>query len=140
MLMTLQIMGETSNRWDKKFDVKFPALNWIAIVARDLQHMHALNIVHGHLITENIRVGPKAVDALKAFYENSNGINPPTDLDLKIIDVEQLEAYKSGFYHLPPECLGEVPAPFCKATDVWSFGVLCWRVLTLGGHPWYSGF
>ena len=41
---------------------------------------------------------------------------------------------------LAPESIEFAPAriEFTHASDVWSFGITCWEILTLGGKPWHD--
>lgn len=129
----LQKIGETEDRWEKKFDPKRPGLHWIATLAQGLQVLHKLDIVHGDFEAGAVLLGPRAVSAFDAFLNNSIDNIPPTDLDLKIVNFESRRNVRTS----PPECLMDDPAPASKQTDSWNFAFMCWEVFSLGGYPWY---
>ena len=129
---------ETEDRWLGKIDLAEASLGWIHQVAQGAKCLHDLDIIHGDLATRNVLVGPKCAAAVAAFVADSLSNLPPVELDLKISDFGLSSRSSSskktlvGDFRISPPLSDDTVS---KKHDVWSFGVLCWEVLTLGAAP-----
>ena len=61
-----------------------------------------------------------------------------TDFGLSAIFAEEAHRMqKLPFRWIPIECLMDLsPKLYCESTDVWSFGVTCWEILTFARLPY----
>ncbi|XP_070581733.1 uncharacterized protein [Ptychodera flava] len=96
-------------------------------IACGLEHLASLKIIHRKLGIRNIFVGEEKVCKIGSF---SNAVRT---------DKEEIKDSLEGLLPLrwmAPESLGE--GLYSLKTDVWTFGVMLWEIITLGETP-YSG-
>lgn len=95
------------------------ALDVLAGVARGLNHLASLGVVHGQLCARNVvlvdGIHPKVSGFGLLHYHN----------DLYVPDYRR--------WHAVETFRSKVSLP---KSDVWSFGCLMWEVTTLGGTPY----
>jgi eukaryotic-like serine/threonine-protein kinase len=88
------------------------------LVARALEHIHALNIVHRDIKPDNVNIGPDGRVKL---------------MDFGIAKTEALNVTRTGFtlgtpaYMAPEQVRGQTPTPL---VDVYAFGLLLYELLT----------
>ncbi|XP_038120224.1 mitogen-activated protein kinase kinase kinase 11 isoform X2 [Culex quinquefasciatus] len=110
-------------------------VDWAVQIARGMKYLHCeapISVIHRDLKSSNVLISePVSSDDLK------NKVLKITDFGLA------REAYKTermsaaGTYAwMPPEVIRD--ATYSKASDVWSYGVLLWELLT--GETPYKGF
>lgn len=110
-------------------------VDWAVQIARGMKYLHCeapISVIHRDLKSSNVLISePVSSEDLK------NKVLKITDFGLA------REAYKTermsaaGTYAwMPPEVIRD--ATYSKASDVWSYGVLLWELLT--GETPYKGF
>jgi len=93
---------------------------WGIQIAKGMEYLHSHNIIHRDLALRNILLSKKLVAKIGDFGMSKALVGPSV-----LFSSEHLP-----LYWLPPECW-KVNAEGSKATDVWSFGVTLWEMITL---------
>lgn len=96
-------------------------------IARGLEHMAACRLVHCDIACRNVLVDKDNVMKVADFGltrmfnegKNSHTMVNPAKMPIKWVAIEGLRA-----------------PVFSEATDMWSFGVTAWEVMTLGASPY----
>lgn len=94
-------------------------------VASGMSYLAALDFIHCNLKCDNCLVSTDLHGNLLVKISNFNLLHDTAGGSLKLIR------------WLAPECI--IDGVFSTASDIWSYGILCWQVLTLGQQP-YNGF
>jgi serine/threonine protein kinase len=116
-------------------------------VGSALEYLHNLGIIHGDLASRNVLISSHTSEEMQHIIFDNGSVAFP-EIQLKLIDFGlsmRLESERShytlddnreyDFRSCPPECLLNV-SPFCYTkSDVWTFGVLIWEIITLVGSP-----
>lgn len=98
-------------------------------IARGMAHISALNIIHRDLAARNVVIASHAHPLIVKICDFGMAHNLPEG---EII-------YKEGsvgprpFRWMSPEALNK--GEFSVLSDIWSYGVVCWEVITLGSYP-----
>lgn len=104
--------------------------------AKGLVYIHSLNLIHGDIAARNILIDSTGKAKITDFGYASWAIKNNYKIDLK-----QEKNEKAGIkddIKLPvlwssPEVL--LKSEFSKSSDVWSFGITCYEILTNGNLP-----
>lgn len=90
-----------------------------------MEYLSCHKIIHRDLATRNV--------LLKRYYQVE-----VADFGLSsILEGEQRSPQMLPFRWLPIECLLDLRSElYCEASDVWSYGVTCWEILTFGKTPY----
>lgn len=122
-------------------------LPWAHQIAAGLEFLHSHKIVHGDLALRNILIGPLSARQVTDFMDGAT--DPPCDLDLKLADFGLSHALEGTHQTLDAElwCSLEFrsSSPELLAlqkiqlnSDVWTFGIVAWQIMTLVGEPFVS--
>ncbi|XP_038054952.1 tyrosine-protein kinase receptor Tie-1-like [Patiria miniata] len=104
----------------------FQLLTFASEIANGMDYLSSMGCIHRDLATRNILLSDDLVCKLSDF-----------GLARDISETEQYEKTSRGLVPvrwLALECL--VQNVYTTMSDVWSFGVLLWEIVTLGDHPY----
>ncbi|XP_038055246.1 fibroblast growth factor receptor 2-like [Patiria miniata] len=104
----------------------FQLLTFASEIANGMDYLSSMGCIHRDLATRNILLSDDLVCKLSDF-----------GLARDISETEQYEKTSQGLVPvrwLALECL--VQNVYTTMSDVWSFGVLLWEIVTLGDHPY----
>jgi serine/threonine protein kinase len=99
-------------------------------VGSGLLALHASGIVHGDLKSENILICDTDSE--------ERVVAKLADFGCAITDLETSDTLKLPAFTLPwnaPECHDQLPRDLLKYTDVYSYGLLVWRITLNGANP-----
>uniref|UniRef100_A0A914CJW7 Protein kinase domain-containing protein n=1 Tax=Acrobeloides nanus TaxID=290746 RepID=A0A914CJW7_9BILA len=114
---------------DKKFPAAVKVINPTANLRHNIEfameYLAKNKIVHRDLATRNV---------LMKRYQHVE----VADFGLSsLLEGNIRSPQKLPFRWVPMECLQDLSASlYCEATDVWSFGVTCWEILTFAKLPY----
>ncbi|KAF9644609.1 kinase-like protein [Thelephora ganbajun] len=112
-------------------------LKLLVEVARGLQHIHDLDIVHGSIRGANIHVDDRGTARIAGFASATVILQP--DIALEDVD-DSVESNVSRWCSpeiLHPAGLGLTKARTTKASDIYSFGMLAFEIFS-GRVPFYD--
>ncbi|XP_038056025.1 fibroblast growth factor receptor 3-like [Patiria miniata] len=104
----------------------FQLLTFASEIANGMDYLSTMGCIHRDLATRNILLSDDLVCKLSDF-----------GLARDVSETEQYERTSLGLIPvrwLALECL--VENTYTTMSDVWSFGVLLWEIVTLGAHPY----
>ena len=127
-------------RYGSIHPVEFPIKKKLCLdVAEGLLVLHSCGITHGDVKTENVLIFPHDKDKYVAKLSDFGCavINSPLGLG-----TEDTTARLVGYtpYFRAPEGGDALPSNQLHLTDVYSFGLLVWRVLADGNEPFSTFF
>lgn len=114
-----------ANRTNERKPDKFKMFGWMAEISSGMEFLSASKIVHRDLSTRNVLLDEnfhaKICDfgLSRQLYESTSYLQKGSD--------------PMAWQWLPIEAIFH--STFTTKSDVWSFGVLCWEILTLGEEP-----
>ena len=109
-------------------------LNWSHGICKGMEYLASKNIMHGDLAARNILITKLNNDERplakigdfglsKAFYENASYLKQERkDIPWRWMAVDYFET-----------------GMLTMTSDVWSFGVVLWEILSVGNHPYAGG-
>jgi serine/threonine protein kinase len=102
-------------------------------IGNGLLALHASEIVHGDLKSENVLICESP--------DNNGVIAKLADFGCAIADLDPSDTLRLPAFTLPwnaPECHESLPRKMLRYTDVYSYGLLVWRVVLDGMNPFRS--
>lgn len=127
-------------RYGSIHPVEFPIKKKLCLdVAEGLLALHSCGITHGDVKTENVLIFPHDTDKYVAKLSDFGCavINSPPGLETEDTTT-RLVGYTPSFR--APEGGDALPSSQLHLTDVYSFGLLVWRVLADGNEPFSTFF
>lgn len=127
-------------RYGSIHPIEFPLKKKLCLdVAEGLLALHSCGITHGDVKTENVLIFPHDKDKYIAKLSDFGCAvihSPPS------LDTEDTTARLVGYtpYFRAPEGGDPLPSSQLPLTDVYSFGLLAWRVLADGNEPFSTFF
>lgn len=113
----------------KRHDLTPRIRRYLALdIGQGLEHLHRCGIIHGDVKSENILI---------FSHPEREHIAKLSDFGFSVIgEAAETEVYVGGTRPWrAPETKSPVPRHFLRATDVYSYGMLLWRLATDGQDP-----
>ncbi|KAL1860095.1 hypothetical protein Plec18170_002044 [Paecilomyces lecythidis] len=113
----------------KRHDLTPRIRRYLALdIGQGLEHLHRCGIIHGDVKSENILI---------FSHPEREHIAKLSDFGFSVIgEAAETEVYVGGTRPWrAPETKSPVPRHFLRATDVYSYGMLLWRLATDGRDP-----
>ncbi|XP_070536207.1 tyrosine-protein kinase SRK3-like [Ptychodera flava] len=97
-------------------------------ITKGMEYLSSKSIIHRDLAARNILVGEREICKIADFGLSRVGeiYSPTAQTEIPV-------------FWTAPECI-DVPQPiYNQKTDVWSFGVVVWEIMSFGRRPFYEG-
>ncbi|KAF9649933.1 kinase-like protein [Thelephora ganbajun] len=121
--LILDTAGHTGLREYLDKNPEADRLKLVQGIARGLEHVHDLGIVHGHLCSQNILVGPDGTPRIAGFGSSFTISRPDPWSEMDVVGFHRGSAPEL----IRPQKPGEPVVPITKASDMYAFGMLTWE-------------
>ncbi|EDS26736.1 basic fibroblast growth factor receptor 1 [Culex quinquefasciatus] len=98
----------------------YQLISFASQIAFGMEHLESINVIHRDLAARNILIGEGHIMKI-------------SDFGLALSSYSLISRGKLPMRWMAPESLEY--RLFSSKSDVWSYGVLCWEIMTLGGSP-----
>ena len=109
-------------------------VKWSRSISKGMEYLSSKNIMHGDLAARNILIGN--------FNHNEQYLAKISDFGLSKAFYDQTSYEKEDRNQVPWKWMDidyYTTGKFTMSSDVWSFGVVFWEMLSMGGLPYAGG-